>query len=203
MARWYVLQGPHATREQAEGAYAAMDRNHTRLRVAKLRDRTGPSLRERVAELEAAEKDAAGRAGASLREIGDRVIAMCDSRLVDMGKRLAALESALGEPVCVGCGGSIGHHHAPDQGGCSGWFPTVREHLARVEVQAFQRDGTRPGAPTPTAPEPIAHVPTESAGADGARLALSEAEMAAELRRERWTTLWVAPTLRIYSAWIR
>ena len=63
MARWYVLQGPHATREQAEGAYAAMDRNHTRLRVAKLRDRTGPSLRERVAELEAAEKDAAGRAG--------------------------------------------------------------------------------------------------------------------------------------------
>lgn len=319
-------------------------------RIIRLRDRTGPSLRERVAELEAAEKDAAGRAGASLREIGDRVIAMCDSRLVDMGKRLAALESALGEPVCVGCGGSIGHHHAPDQGGCSGWFPTVREHLARVETEhraAVERIGdlerepsvaeeresdddapvrpeesvaANPGwlakvtpeptdtglarmvrsmtealksdaeigraiydfgrehgsqdraallaraekaerelealkarrtaeqeradvmawlsdragsidcrraekfeecvlvmtdiengahvgaaarsATRPTTPEPTVHVPTESSGADGARLAPSEAEMAAELRRERWTTLWVAPTLRIYSAWM-
>ena len=34
---------------------------------------------------------------------------------------------------------------------------------------------------------PTAHVPVESAGADGARLALSEAEMAAELREAGWT----------------
>jgi hypothetical protein len=74
----------------------------------------------------------------------------------------------------------------------TGWARMVEVYgmrpMTTAEVQAFKRDGTRPGAPTPTAPEPIVHVPTESAGADGARLQ-SEAEMAAELLEAGWYVL--------------
>ena len=103
--------------------------------VIRLRDRTGPSVAERVTALEAANADTVSRCGAMFREIGDRTVNMCDKRVTDVEKRLDALESALGEPVCVGCGGTVGQHHAPDGGGCSGWFPTVREHLARFETE--------------------------------------------------------------------
>jgi len=103
--------------------------------VIRLRDRTGPSVAERVTALEAANADTVSRCGAMFREIGDRTVNMCDKRVTDVEKRLDALESALGEPVCVGCGGTVGQHHAPDGGGCSGWFPTVREHLARIETE--------------------------------------------------------------------
>ena len=99
MEHWYVLNGPFDGKEAANRGRNLMigedGYSPIRLRVARLRDRTGPSV----------------------------------------AARLTALEAALGEPVCVGCGGNVGHHKAPDGGGCSGWFPTVREHLTHLETE--------------------------------------------------------------------
>ena len=331
MARWYVLHGPHNERDDAAHTAEMMTlEGYDGIRVVRLRDRTGPSVEGRLATAEQRFSEHHDRLDALEAANADRrasVTAMFHDVSKACFERTIALEAAIGEPVCVGCGGNVGHHKAPDGGGCSGWFPTVREHLARLEtehaalvvrvgelerlpepgprmsdraererlfalrdraacgclfadctkhgafyyvteadrleaqaiaaefaeppapdatrdpltdpregdwfvdddgqvrevlgleghgiayrisddkhpsymslaafvenrrkwraramtpaeVAAFKRDGTRPSAPTP-----IVRVPVESAGADGARLVQSEAEMAAELRREGW-----------------
>jgi protein gp37 len=42
-----------------------------------------------------------------------------------VGVTFVSYEPALGplELMCHGCGHNVAAHHAPDQGGCSGWFP--------------------------------------------------------------------------------
>ncbi len=67
--------------------------------------------------------------------------------------------------------------------------------MTPAEVQAFQRDGTRPSAPTP-----IVHVPTESAGADGARLAPSEHRMCSDLAADGMSPFYAADGSR---RWMR
>ena len=124
MARYYTALGPFESREIAERARAGMTESDAlRASVLRLRDRTGPSVAERLVLLEA-------RVASLAHDNTDR----CHD-VNEHHERLAALEALIGEPVCVGCGGTVGQHHAPDGGGCSGWFPTVREHLARIETE--------------------------------------------------------------------
>lgn len=112
---WIPCEGRHVARSVAKELRHSFEEVH----VIRLRDRTGPSV----------------------------------------GERLAALESALGESVCVGCGKSR-TEHADDAVGSDCAFPTVAEHMehltrehAALVVRVSDLEGPR------LAVEPIAHVP--------------------------------------------
>lgn len=81
----------------------------------------------------------------------DAATTECLNRGVKAGLLEAERDAARAKVACKGCGGTVGHHLAPDQGGCPGRFvidgvpmvPAAHVDAARAEVERLRSDHAR------------------------------------------------------------